>query len=270
MAIAQNQNLSHPKLLGRLGNLEVRLAASCEEISAAQHLRFQIFYEELGAVGNSKTAKTQRDEDLFDEYCDHLLVLDGECIVGTYRLLLDSNACLAGGYYSQLEFDLTPILSSNPHLRGLELGRSCVLPAYRNRRTIELLWHGIWAHALQNNVGLLFGCASFNGTNPEIHIESFSWLKKYAALPAGENCRGRIETRIEFPSLQMDNVENQQAFSDLPPLLKGYLRVGAKVATQAVIDHQFGTIDVFVVLKTAEINPRYTAHFGSDASRYAA
>ena len=89
------------------------------------------------------------------------------------------------GTYSQSEFDLTPILSSNSHLRALELGRSCVLPAYRKRRTMELLWHGIWVYALQNNVGLMFGCASFNGTNPEMHAESFSWLKKYAASAGG-------------------------------------------------------------------------------------
>jgi len=270
VALIQNQTRPFSRPLGRIGDLEVRLAENNEDIRAAQQLRYKVFYKEMGAAGDANIALIQRDEDVFDQYCDHLLVLDKNRIIGTYRLLLDTKAKLAGGYYSQSEFDLTPILKSNPRLRPMELGRSCVLSAYRNRRIMELLWHGIWAYALQNNVGLMFGCASFNGTNPGKFTDSFSWLKKHASLPESENCKGQPENSIEFSSLKPGFCENKQAFAGLPPLLKGYLRVGAKVASQAVIDHQFGTTDVLVVLKMAEINPRYIAHFRADASRFAA
>ena len=257
-------------VLGRLDGLEIRLAITQAEVRAAQHLRFQVFYEEMGARCDAGTMQSKRDEDSFDEYCDHLLVMDGPVVVGTSRLLLDINAKRAGRYYSQTEFDLTKLLASSPQLQLLELGRSCVLPAYRNRRTVELLWHGTWAFALQNKIGIMFGCASFIGTDPNKFLSSFSWLNQHAVLPGVEDCPAQSAKSIKFSDLIDKLQDNKKAIAGLPPLLKGYLRVGAKVASQAVIDHQFKTIDVLVVLKTAEINPRYISHFGVDASRFAA
>ncbi|MEE9374876.1 MAG: GNAT family N-acyltransferase [Rhizobiaceae bacterium] len=259
-----------PLVLGRLGSLQTRLAISRDEIIAAQRLRYQIFYQEMEAVCDQQIARYQLDADNFDTHCHHLLVLDGSQIVGTYRLLLDTDAKRAGGFYTQTEFDLAPLLKTNKHLRCLELGRSCIVPAYRNKRTIELLWAGIWAFAQQHNVGLMFGCASFAGTKPELHRRAFSWLHDHARLGAEEDCMSRTKTTVPLSNSMSPSPSRRLAFKQMPPLLKGYLRVGAKIGSEAVIDHQFGTVDVLVVLKVAEIHPRYLAHYGNQASRFAA
>ncbi|MEE9313992.1 MAG: GNAT family N-acyltransferase [Rhizobiaceae bacterium] len=265
-----HKSIRRSPVLGRIGSLETRLARTSEEVRTAQRLRYQIFYEEMGATCDKQTAEAKRDADHFDKYCDHLLVLDKGKIVGTYRLLLEEKAKLAGGFYTQTEFNLEPVLQANKNLRPLELGRSCVLQQYRNKRTMELLWAGTWAYALQNNVGLMFGCASFAGTKPQSFGSSLIWLHENAALDAEEDCRSLLNDRVIISELKAGTGNLKTALSDMPPLLKGYLRVGAKIGSEAVIDYQFGTTDVLVVLKVSDISQRYLSHFGSDASRFAA
>ena len=261
-------------VLGRLGNLETRLARNIDEIRAAQALRYEVFYNEMGAIPNAEAKLTRRDKDRFDRYCDHLLVLDVSVkpsrIVGTYRLMLPSQAKQAGGYYTQKEFDLEPLLFANPAARFLELGRSCVLSDYRNKRTMELLWHGTWSYAVKNKTDIMFGCASFEGVDPNRVSESLAWLSQNVAMDEHENGEGTAKSGINLQELRADMVNLREAMSGMPALLKGYLRLGAKIGSHAVVDHQFGTIDVLVVLKVADINPRYLAHFGADASRFSA
>ena len=137
---------------------------------------------------------------------------------------------------------------------------------------MELLWHGTWSHALSNQIDIMFGCASFEGTDPNRFADALSWLGKNAALQQQEDCPSVADNFVDLTTLgnaAHQPVELRKAMASLPPLIKGYLRLGAKVASQAVVDQQFGTTDVLVVLKVDEINPRYLSHFGVDASRYA-
>ena len=260
-------------VLGRINNLETRLARSMEEVEAAQSLRYAVFYEELHARPQEINEQIKRDQDELDRYCDHLLVLDTahKCreIVGTYRMMRQSQANKAGRFYTQSEFNLSPLLKSNLDQRVLELGRSCIQKEYRSKRTMELLWHGTWAHAVQHKIDIMFGCASFEGTNPAAYSTALSWLADNAVLPPDENCPALAKESVGINSFVVEQSGVRQAMAVMPPLLKGYLRLGAQVGSDLVIDHQFGTIDILVVLKVANISSRYLAHFGSDASRFA-
>lgn len=156
------------RILGRIGALEVRLATKKKHIKTAQRLRYEVFYEEGRATADLAIKIARRDMDAFDAVCDHLLVVDtsrqfGRKIVGTYRLLRREIAEQNFGFYSAREFELDPVLRGHPHANLLELGRSCVLKPYRDKRTVELLWHGIWTYVRQHRVDAMFGCASFEG-----------------------------------------------------------------------------------------------------------
>jgi len=273
--------LSHPApdALGRLGALEVRLAASASDVRRAQKLRYRVFYEEMSAIADSSARYMRRDADRFDTVCDHLLVLDHASlrrplirrkpeIVGTYRLLRQESADANGGFYSASEYDIDALLARKPHLRFLELGRSCVLPAYRDKRTLELLWHGIWSYVLMHGVDVMIGCASLQGTDPARLALPLSFLHHYARAPEEWRVRARDELYVPMDSLPRSDIDARRALSALPPLIKGYLRLGAMIGDGAVIDHQFGTTDVLIVLPVAAINPRYVGYYGADAGRY--
>jgi putative hemolysin len=263
--------------LGRIGALEVRLAHNAAEIAAAQEVRYRVFYDELGATQADRHSTAGRDIDRFDEVCDHLLVFDTSLpgpdhrrIVGTYRLLRQEIATEAGGFYSEGEFELKKLVARHPGQRFLELGRSCVLPEYRSKRTIEILWQGIWAYINHYRIGVMTGCASFQGTVPAAHAEALSYL--------AHNCRARLEWDVRAVSsrycpmdlMPPEAIGMKSALAAMPPLIKGYLRVGAKVGDGCVIDHQFGTVDVFIVMPVEEIAARYVTYYGGEAERFAA
>lgn len=270
-----------PAVAGPGGALEVRLAASTKEVRRAQRLRYKVFYEEGGAVASGVTRLSRRDADAYDAVCDHLLVLDHAAkpkpfraakpkVVGTYRLLRREVAEATGGFYSAGEFDLAPLLRAQPDLNLLELGRSCVLRSYRSRKTVELLWQGLWTYALRHGIDAMVGCASLPGTDPGALAVPLSYLHHFAASPAPWRVRPRPGLRVEMDRLPLDAIEKRAAFKALPPLLKGYLRVGATVGDGAAVDLAFGTTDVFVVMPVAAIRGRYLEHFGPAANRRAA
>lgn len=267
--------------LGRLGNLEVRLAASAAEVRRAQALRYHVFYEEMSAVPDALTELRRRDADSFDLICDHLLVLDHASltrplirqkpeIVGTYRLLRQEIADRHGGFYTAGEYETGPLIASKPDLRFLELGRSCVLKPYRNKRTVELLWHGIWAYVLMHGIDVMIGCASLEGTDPERLAVPLSFLHHTAGAPPEWQVRALGSRRVEMNRVPLSAINVKEAVRALPPLIKGYLRLGAYIGDGAVIDYQFGTTDVCIILPVAAINSRYVDYYGPDAGRYAA
>ncbi|MEN3793197.1 GNAT family N-acetyltransferase [Fulvimarina sp. MAC3] len=263
-------------VLGCIGSLEVRLARSPAEVKAAQQLRYHVFYEEMSAKPSRVQQLTRRDKDGFDRYCDHLLVIDrdrtgpiSERIVGTYRLMRESGARLAGGFYTASEFDIAPMLARHSGRKFLELGRSCVLKNYRGKRTVELLWQGIWAYVIAHDIDVLFGCASIEGTDPEKIANSLSFLREAAPAPAEWHVRA-LQHRGTFASEEVVAVDPKRALAGLPPLLKGYLRLGGCIGEGAVVDEQFGTTDVLIVLPRERINPRYVNYYGTDAGRFAA
>ncbi|RAI42153.1 GNAT family N-acetyltransferase [Rhodoplanes roseus] len=263
--------------LGRIGSLEVRLAHRAAEIRRAQRLRFDVFYQEMSAVADAATLIARRDVDPYDAVCDHLLVLDhakptrhGPAVVGTYRLLRQELAERSGGFYTAGEFDIAPLIARHRGLKFLELGRSCVLPPYRNKRTVELLWHGIWTYVLRHKVDVMLGCASLEGTDPEALALPLSFLHHYAPAPEAWRARALPSRYVRLDRMAKESVDPKAALHALPPLIKGYLRLGAVVGEGAVIDRQFGTTDVLVTLPVSLINTRYIGHFGPGAERHAA
>jgi L-ornithine Nalpha-acyltransferase len=268
--------------LGRSGSLEVRFARNARDLRRAQRLRYRVFYEEMSAIPSAVARLTRLDADPFDAFCDHLLVIDHQArgrfggrrpqIVGTYRLLRQDIAARHGGFYTQGEFDIGPLLARHPASRFLELGRSCVLEPYRNKKTVELLWHGIWAYVRQHRIDVMFGCASLEGTDPASLALPLGFLQQTATAEEPWRVVAHPARRIDISPeiLATLTFDPKVALRALPPLIKGYLRLGARFGEGAVIDRQFGTTDVLVVLPVACMDPRYISYYGAEGERYAA
>lgn len=261
---------------GRIGTLETRLARNDREIDAAQAVRYRVFVEEMGATLNSDAMRRRRDVDSYDAICDHLLVIDHaiegdieDQIVGTYRLLRQDVALANGGFYSASEFDIEPLLFRHPDKQFMELGRSCVLPDYRTKRTVELLWQGNWAYSLKHGMSAMFGCASFPGIYPEEHALALSFLHHTVSTKGEWAVSARPELYRKMDLMPFEGVNAKKALMALPPLIKGYLRLGAMIGDGAVVDHAFNTTDVLVVLPIASISSRYVNYYGADAGRFA-
>ena len=268
--------MAHGLPLGRIATLEVRLARTADEIAAAQRIRYRVFYEEMGATARAAHAAERLDTDRFDAICDHLLVIDTalpgsdlERIVGTYRLLRDEVARANGGFYSADEFELDALVARHPDRRFMELGRSCVLPDYRSKRTIGVLWQGIWAYVNHYGINVMAGCASFQGTSPEAHAEALSFLAHHCRPQPEWDVRAVPSRHVSMDLMPAEAVNARRALNSLPPLIKGYLRLGAKIGDGCVIDHDFRTVDVFVILPVDTISERYVNHYGPEGERYA-
>lgn len=259
----------------RAGDLEVRLAITTAEVRAAQALRYAVFYREMSARPDAAALLSWRDADAFDDRCDHLVVVDraaGSCgegageIVGTYRLIDARAAAAAGGFYSESEYDLSSLLA----LRGpdgrrpnlLELGRSCVAPAYRTSASIMLLWRGIAAYLEAARIDYLFGCASFPGVDPEAIAAELALLHHRYRSAIG--VRTRPELHVPMGRVPAHALDERAAWRRLPPLVRGYLQAGASVGDGAYVDRQFGTVDVFMLVATAAIRDRYRARFAPE------
>jgi putative hemolysin len=268
--------ISHSGLgpsLGRSGSLELRLATKKSEIRKAQKLRFKVFFEEGGAAADGAAALVRRDICRFDRVCDHLLVIDHAAlnrfgkikprVVGAYRLLRQDIAQANFGFYSAQEFDIGPLLAQHPNSRFLELGRSCVLADYRGKRTIEMLWRGIWAYVKHYRIDAMIGCASLEGTDPVKLAPQLSFLFHHAKAEPQWRVRPLPNKFTPMDRLAKGEVDVKRALAALPPLVKGYMRVGAKFGEGAVIDRQFGVTDVFVVMPISEIEGRYIEYFGA-------
>ena len=249
----------------RFGNLEVRLAETAAEVYAAQLLRFRVFYEEMQAKPTPEMAAQRRDYDMFDELCDHLLVIDhnvgtgADGVVGTYRLIRRAAAARAGSFYSSDEYDISRIEEYPGEV--LELGRSCVDPAYRSRGTMQLLWRGIAAYAAQYDIKLMFGCASLPGTNPKALALPLSYLYYHHLAPPALRPVALPHRYVEMAMMEEHEIDPRRGINEVPPLIKGYLRLGGFVGEGAVVDHQFNTTDVSIVVKTDLITDKYLRHY---------
>ncbi len=270
------EGAARPVSYGRKGALEVRLARSAREIDAAQAVRYRVFYEEMSATPDAATRASKRDADRFDEICDHLLVVDHslapedgegdlppEAVVGCYRLLRQEVAERHGGFYTASEYDIAPLLARHADLNFLELGRSCVLKPYRTKPTVELLWHGIMHYVTEHNLDVMFGCASFEGTDPEKLAAPLSYLHHHHAAPADWKVRALPDLYVEMNRMPEEALDPREALRALPPMIKGYLRAGCYIGEGAVIDRQFGTTDVLILFPVAQISDRYLSKFGA-------
>lgn len=253
-----------------IGNQVIRLAGSQAEIIAAQRLRYRVFYDEMGAHPAPDVKAAQRDFDHFDHACDHLVVIDTSLpqdaqVVGTYRFMRQVHARKTGGYYSAGEYDVTPLNANGGEV--MELGRSCVDPAFRNRYTMQLLWRGIAEYVRAYNIDLMFGCASFAGTDADALAHPLSYLHHTHLAPEPLRARALPHRFSPMALLPEEAIDRKQALALMPPLIKGYLRLGAYVGEGAVVDHQFNTTDVCIIVKTDQMTGRYARHYALDGAR---
>jgi len=249
----------------RSGSMLIRLAADEAEIRAAQELRYRVFYDEMHAQPTQETLRLKRDFDRYDEVADHLLVLDedrgpgADRVVGTYRLIRRSAAASRGGFYTADEFDIWVLTKRTGEV--LELGRSCVHPDYRTRRVLDLLWRGIAAYLFRFDIELMFGCGSFPGADPERLKMLLSFLYHDHLAPMDYRPSALPERRVEMNRMPRAEIDARRAVAELPPLIKGYLRLGGFVGDGAVIDEQFNTTDVCVVVVTDSITDTYRRYY---------
>lgn len=251
------------------GDQEIRLAADPAEVRAAQQLRYRVFYEEMGAKPTPEMEEAHRDFDGFDDICDHLLVIDrsrgtgAEGVVGTYRLMRRSQAEQAGRFYTSDEYDISPVVNYPGEI--LELGRSCVDTAYRNKMTMQLLWRGIAAYVFHYDIALMFGCASLHGTDPEKLALPLSYLYHNHLAPEELRPRALPERYASMDLMRPEDIHLARGLASVPPLVKGYLRLGGFVGDGAVVDHQFNTTDVCVIVKTDLVSEKYFKHYDRTA-----
>jgi putative hemolysin len=263
------------QVLGRIGSLEVRLTSDEQDIRAAQSLRYKIFVDEMGAKLAAPAMALELDFDAYDKYCEHFILVDtsivgdiNEQIIGTYRILRQQIADQHNGFYSQNEFDIAELTKRHSDKKFVELGRSCVLPKYRTRRSVELLWQGIWSYAGQHQIDVMFGCASFFGAVPAAHAHALSFLYHFAKTSDEWSVGANQAIAHEMDLMPKEAIVAKQVFGALPPLIKGYLRLGASFAPNAVIDQDFNTTDVLVMLPVSHISERYIKHYRPNADRF--
>ena len=255
-----------PSTFATSGKLVVRLAESPAEIAAAQALRYRVFYEEMRALPSAEMLARRQDFDSFDPVCDHLLVVDadrptGEEVVGTYRLIRQEIARAHGGFYSSSEYDLSPLTDNNPGARFLELGRSCVDPAYRSNATIQLLWRGITGYVLAHRIDFMFGCGSLSGVDAEGLALPLSYLHHEFLAPPELRVRAHANLYTEMNRMARTDINPRAALRALPPLIKGYLRLGAQVLGAPAWDPDFNTADLPMLMRIADLPARYRKHF---------
>ncbi|MFQ6777555.1 GNAT family N-acyltransferase [Cereibacter sphaeroides] len=243
-------------------HLELRLAASERDLLAAQRLRYAVFVEELGGDGDLVDHARRLERDEFDDLCDHLLLIDRrrdaaalEDVVGVYRLLPGERAAGAGRFYCDSEYDLDPLRASGR--RVLELGRSCVHPDYRGGAAVFLLWSGLADYALAQRTELLFGVASFHGTDIEALAQPLSCLHAFHLAPEELRVRARSDSGQRMDLIPPERIDRRTAMLAMPPLIKAYLRLGGVVGEGAWIDRAFNTTDVCLLMDTARMSARH-------------
>lgn len=260
------QDAPSTSLPGESLTASVRLAQSKAEIEEAQRLRYTVFYEEYGAQPCAEMRAQKRDFDQFDDITDHLVVVIhdsqslSEKIVGTYRLLRQEVAQRENkSFYSSDEYDISRLISSGQTL--LELGRSCVIAEYRTKPILNLLWQGIADYITDNNIDLLFGCASFQGTDVNEIALQLSYLHHFHSTEDSIAPIALAGRHVNMNIVPKEDIDERRAFASLPPLIKGYLRLGATIGHGAVIDEQFNTIDVCIVVQTHLMTDRYRKYY---------
>ena len=251
-----------PPLALSSGELEARFAGSDADIDAAQALRYRVFYDEMSARPSAEVETKKRDFDDFDALCDHLLVIDhdqGDGVVGTYRLLRRSAMPAGARFYSAGEYDISCLDQFAGEI--MELGRSCVDAEHRTRPTMQLLWRAIAAYVFHYEIELMFGCASLPGTDLSETGPALSYLYHHHLAPPALRLEALPERYIDMRRVDRAGIEPKRALAALPPLIKGYLRLGGFVGDGAVLDHDFNTTDVSVIVKTDLITEKYYKHY---------
>ncbi len=240
----------------------VRLATTPEDLTAAQALRYRVFVEELGGNGPMVDHEAGLERDAFDDHFDHLILIDRRVdpatrahVIGAYRVLPSDRRAAAGRFYSETEFDLTPLLASGRRL--LELGRSCVHADHRGGTAMYHLWNGLAEYVLDRGIEVLFGAASFHGTDIAGLTQPLAYLHHHHLAPAEMRVRALPPHRQEMDLIAADQLDRRAAMAATPALIKAYLRLGGFVGDGAWIDRDFNTTDVCLVMDTGQMSARH-------------
>ena len=252
--------------------MSTRIAISEQDLLAAQRLRYEVFVAELGGTGAGVDHDQRLETDEYDQYCDHLILVDPrrsaadlEHVVGAYRLLRGETAASDCGFYSSSEFDLSPLIESGRSL--VELGRSCVHPDVRAGAAIFQLWNRLADYVLDNDIEIMFGVASFHGTDREALLNPLSYLHCRHLAP--KDLRVTVQPQDVEPArlIPCDEVDRREALKSIPPLIKSYLRLGGFVGEGAYFDFAFNTTDVCLVVDTGNMSEdrrsRYVKYRGT-------
>ena len=246
---------------------EVRLAQNEGEIRSAQRLRYQVFYEEMGAIPNPGRAMERRDSDCYDHVSDHLLVIDKKSkdgwgdpqIVGAYRLTRRGALAENQKFYTEMEFDLGALKRYPGEI--LELSRSCVHPEYRNRAILDMLWLGLGEYITARQIEVMFGCASFPGIDPDDAADALTFLHTYHLAPEAMRPHALPGQYVRMHRRGSGDIDKRQALRQMPPLIRGYVGAGCVVGDGAVIDTAFNTVDICAMVMTNQLSPSYARRY---------
>ncbi|MDC6451773.1 GNAT family N-acetyltransferase [Alphaproteobacteria bacterium] len=269
----QNFFLLRPGLTNKIfqeiefGNFVIKLTEKKSELKKAQALRYSIFYKEKKAKPSFPKKILALDYDKIDKFADHLIVIDKGStapknkIVGTYRLIRGNVSTYFGGFYTSSEFNLSNILDVYKNSQILELGRSCVHKDYRNGTVMNLLWKAIAEYVKLYDIKIILGCVSFSGTDIMKFSNELSYLRENFSLPDDLSVESLDKNTYPVYKKTITKINNLKTFAKLPPLIKGYLRVGGRLSDSFYVDYSFNTIDLCVVVKTDNINKKYKKKF---------
>ena len=250
--------------------LTARLAETDEDRMASARLRYEVFVDELGGDGTLVDHDRRLEQDRFDPYYDHLVLVDTRRdpadlnhVVGVYRLLDDEGADRAGQFYSEDEYDLSVLKESGRRL--LELGRSCLHREFRGGVALHRMWQALAAYVDENDIEVLFGVASFHGADVEAHAEALSLLHASHLAPEPMRVRARDEHFQAMNLVPVDQIDRVAAMRQVPQLIKSYLRLGGLVGDGAFVDGPFNTVDVCLILDTARMNDAVASRYRTPA-----
>ena len=249
-----NPSIKSKKLSFYHGSIELKIIDNTDELmQKVKKLRYESFFGE--------SDKNKYDSDEFDKSCDHLVAIDksisDDYVVGTYRLLLKPKFVKSQKFYSQTEFNISR-LTKKRSLTLLEAGRSCVHKNYRDGSVIKLLWRGLATYIVKNQVDIVFGCASFPSSNHNLFRNQLSYLKHFHSSPQYLKTKPLWNLKVKFKIIDKKLLNSNEEFRKLPPLIKAYIRVGAFVGSGAIVDKEFDTTDVLIVLETKKMLKKYS------------
>lgn len=255
------------------GRFEVRLAETDEEITSAQRLRYRVFVEEMGASPSKEDAEVRLERDRFDPFFDHLILLDHEMVpndpldrvVGVYRLMRKDAAMKGEGFYGAAEYDLSPLINGGRDI--VELGRSCVAGTHRGGAAMHYLWNGLAEYVHAHDIEILFGVASFHGTDPNAISQALSYLYVNHLAPEDLRVTARSDNRYRMDLISPDQIDRKEAMRQIPALIKAYLRLGGFVGDGAFIDREFNTTDVCLLMDTTRMTSRYRDYYSQSPER---
>lgn len=250
-----------------LGRFTVRLAENETDVAAAQRLRYRVFVEEMNATVSPENHAARREADDFDQYFDHLILIDNEAkpddpldyVAGVYRLLRGEVARQGCGFYGETEYDLSKV--KNYPREVVELGRSCIDAEYRGGSAMHLLWTGLGKYLAEYKIEIMFGVASFHGADPGPLALPLSYLYHNHLAPEDLRVRTLDEYYVDMNIVPADQIKRAEAMKQIPTLIKAYIRLGGFVGDGAYVDRDFNTVDVCLLMDTARMVDRYRDYY---------